>query len=35
MEEGERTPLFGTAPAWWGENGASNIQVRNDGDNTK
>uniref|UniRef100_A0A0R3RXB2 MIF4G domain-containing protein n=1 Tax=Elaeophora elaphi TaxID=1147741 RepID=A0A0R3RXB2_9BILA len=34
-EEGERTPLFGAAPAWWGENGASNVQVRNDGENTR
>ncbi|KAL3985583.1 hypothetical protein ACH3XW_39205 [Acanthocheilonema viteae] len=34
-EGGERTPLFGTAPSWWGENGASNVQVRTDGDNTR
>ncbi|CAG9538966.1 unnamed protein product [Cercopithifilaria johnstoni] len=34
-EEGERTPLFGAAPTWWGENGASNVQVRSDGDNMR
>ncbi|VDM93628.1 unnamed protein product, partial [Onchocerca ochengi] len=33
-EEGERTPLFGAAPAWWGENGASDVQqIQSDGEN--
>ncbi|VDP22517.1 unnamed protein product [Onchocerca flexuosa] len=37
-EEGERTPLYGAAPAWWGENDdASDVQqqVRNDGENMR
>ncbi|VDN07020.1 unnamed protein product [Thelazia callipaeda] len=34
-EEGERTPLFGAAPSWWGEDGTSSQQVQNDSDNIK
>uniref|UniRef100_A0A915PS38 DUF4005 domain-containing protein n=1 Tax=Setaria digitata TaxID=48799 RepID=A0A915PS38_9BILA len=33
--EGERTPLFGTAPSWWGENGTSYLQVRSDSENIR
>ncbi|EJW85335.1 hypothetical protein WUBG_03753, partial [Wuchereria bancrofti] len=34
-KNGERTPLFGAAPAWWGENGTSSVKVRNDDENTR
>uniref|UniRef100_A0A1I7W4D5 MIF4G domain-containing protein n=1 Tax=Loa loa TaxID=7209 RepID=A0A1I7W4D5_LOALO len=34
-EEGKRTPLFGAAPAWWGENDASNVQLQSDSENTR
>ncbi|KAK6109086.1 hypothetical protein QQG55_34590 [Brugia pahangi] len=34
-KDGERTPLFGSAPAWWGENGTSSVKVQNDGENTR
>ncbi|KAM3716322.1 A-type inclusion protein [Dirofilaria immitis] len=35
-EDGERTPLFGAAPAWWGENSTSDVQMqKNDDENTR
>ncbi|VDN17193.1 unnamed protein product [Gongylonema pulchrum] len=30
LGEGERTPLFGVAPAWWGESSRCNQQVQSD-----